>query len=406
MKRTIDALYSIIPQAEGWAVWSDLQRLHIAPTLTEAVALLPAGGRLQFALPCHPLIMERLRLPATERDELAGMVQLQWEKALPFAPEEIAGDFVVVATGEAETVVWSAAAAQNSLQEFGDVWSAANRWPERVEPYICHIAAACPAGETVLVIYVEQGHWVVAIVEDRLPGWVHVMSASDAEGFAAEFPSLMLTVGLDRVPTDFRRVLLSAEVLGCEETLRSALQAPVEPLPLVTPSTQAAINLFPTYWQSSAQQHRQGEVWKKRAILAAAVYLFFVVAGATDLFLLQRQASSVEKELSAQRPTLALQQGRQARFNALSAAIDAHRYTVELLYLLNRCLPEDTVRFTEFDQVPQQWRIVGEAPSAGLAIEYLSRLKRDPDLSGHEISADPPRLLANERAQFQVIGKP
>src|SRR6478672_6591281 len=99
MKRTIDALYSIIPQAEGWAVWSDLQRLHIAPTLTEAVALLPAGGRLQFALPCHPLIMERLRLPATERDELAGMVQLQWEKALPFAPEEIAGDFVVVATG-------------------------------------------------------------------------------------------------------------------------------------------------------------------------------------------------------------------------------------------------------------------------------------------------------------------
>ena len=406
MKRTIDALYSITPQAEGWAVWSDAQRLHIAPTLSEAVALLPAGGRLQFALPCHRLILERLRLPATERDELAGMVQLQWEKALPFAPEEISGDFAVIATAGTETTVWSAAASQLSLREFGDVWSKANRWPERVGPYVCHVAAACPAGEKVLVIYAEQGNWVVAIVEDRCPGWVHVMSALNAEDLAAEFPSLMLTVGLDGVPTDFQRVLLSAEAMGCEEMLRAAVQAPVEPLPLITPAPQVGIDLLPTYWRASAQYQRQGQVWKKRAMLAAAVYLFFVVAGAVDLFVLQRQASGVEKELSAQRPTLALLQSRQTRFNSLGAAIDSKRYTVELLYLLNRCLPGDTVRFTEFDQVPQQWRVVGEAPSASLAIEYLSRLKRDPDLSGNEISADPPRLLANERAQFQVIGKP
>jgi hypothetical protein len=406
MKRSIDALYFITPQAEGWAVWRESQRLHIAPTLPEAVALLPEGGRLEFALPCHPLILERLRLPATEREELAGMVQLQWEKALPFAPEEITGGFAVVGTEGAETVVWSVAASQDALQEFGDAWSKANRWPERVVPQVCHVATACPAGETVLVIYAEQGHWVAAIVEDRRPGWAHVMSASDAQSFAAEFPSLMLTVGMDDVPTNFQRVLLSAEVVGCEETLKSAVQAPVETLSLITPSAQGGIDLLPAYWQASAQQHRQGEVWKKRAMLAAAVYLFFVLAGATDLILLQRQSSSVDKELNAQRPTLALLQSRQARFNSLGAAIDSRHYTVELLYLLNRCLPGDTVRFTEFDQVPQQWRVVGEAPSASLAIEYLSRLKRDPDLGSNEITADPPRLLANERAQFQVIGKP
>jgi len=406
MKPPLDALYYITPQAEGWAVWRDAQRLHIASTLPEAVDLLPAGGRLEFALPSYPLILERLRLPATERDELAGMVQLQWEKALPFAPEEITGGFAVVETVGTETVVWSAAASQDALQEFGDAWSKANRWPQRVAPQVCHVAAVCPAGETVLVIYAEQGHWVVSIVEDRKPGWVHVISATDAPAFAAEFPSLMLTAGLDGVPTNFQRVLLSAEVVGCEETLRAAAQAPVETLPLVTPSTQSGIDLLPAYWQASAQQHRQGKVWKKRALLAAAVYLFFIVAGATDLFVLQHQATGVEKELNAQRPTLALLQSRQARYHSLGAAIDSKRYTVELLYLLNRCLPGDTVRFTEFDQVPEQWRIVGEAPSASLAIEYLSRLKRDPDLSSNDISADPPRLLANERAQFQVIGKP
>ena len=406
MKPPIDALYFITPQADGWAVWRDAQRLHIAPTLSEAVDLAPVSGLLEFALPSYPLILERLRLPATEHEELAGMVQLQWEKALPFAPEEVTGGFAMVETVGAETVVWSVAASRDALQEFGDAWDKANRWPQRAVPQVCHVAAVCPAGETVLVIYAEQGHWVVAVVEDRRPGWVHVISATDAPGFAAEFPSLMLTAGLDGVPTNFQRVLLSAEVVDCEETLQAAVQAPVGALPLVTPSTKVGIDLLPAYWQASAQQHRQGKAWKKRAMLAASIYLFFIVAGATDLVVLQHQTASVERELNAQRPTLALLQSRQTRYNSLGAAIDAKRYTVELLYLLNRCLPDDTVRFTEFDQVPEQWRIVGEAPSASLAIEYLSRLKRDPDLSSNDISADPPRLLANERAQFQVIGKP
>ncbi|MEP6669118.1 MAG: hypothetical protein ABJF10_08200 [Chthoniobacter sp.] len=406
MKPTPDVSYCLTPQAEGWAVWRDAQRLHIASTLAEALGLLPVASRFEFAVPCHPLIMERLRLPATERDELAGMVQLQWEKALPYSPEEITGDFAVLETANGETVVWSAAAAHDAWREFGDTWSGANRWPRRVAPYVCYVAAACPAEETILVVYVEQGHWVVAVVEDRRPGWVHVMSAADAAGFAAEFPSLTLTMGLDGVPNSYARVLLSPEVIGCEAALQSAVQAPVEMLPLVTPVTEVDVNLLPSLWQVSSQQHRDGRAWRKRVLLAAAVYLFFVAAAAVDLFVLQHKASGLEAELNAQRPALGLLQSRRARFNSLGAAIDSHRYAIELLYLLNRCLPGESVRFTEFEQMPQQWRVVGEAPTASLAIEYLSRLKRDPDLSGNDITADPPRLLANERAQFQVIGKP
>jgi len=406
MKQTNDSLYSLTPQAEGWAVWRDAQRLHIASTLAEALGLVPVASRFEFAVPCHPLIMERLRLPATEREELAGMVHLQWEKALPYAPEEITGGFAVLGTAQGETIVWSVAAAQDAWQEFGAAWSSANRWPVRVAPYVCHVAGACPVGETVLVVYVEQGHWVVAVVEDRRPGWVHVMSASDAPGFAAEFPSLMLTMGLDGVPNRYARVLLSPEAIGCEAVLQSAVQAPVETLPLVTPTGNVEVNLLPSLWQDSSRQHRDSRAWRKRAILAAAVYLFFVAAAAIDLFVLQHKSSGLEAEMNAQRPSLALLQSRQARFNSLGAAIDSRRYAIEMLYLLNRCLPGESVRFTEFEQIPQQWRVVGEAPSASLAIEYLSRLKRDPDLSGNDISADPPRLLANERAQFQVIGKP
>jgi hypothetical protein len=141
-------------------------------------------------------------------------------------------------------------------------------------------------------------------------------------------------------------------------------------------------------------------------MVAAAVYLALVVLAGVDLLVRQHRASQVEAELNAQRPALGVLQSRQARFNSLGAAIDTRQYAVERLFLLQRCLPADTVRFTEFEQIPQQWRVVGEAPNAGLAIDYLARLKHDPDLSSNEITADPPRLLANERAQFQVIGKP
>jgi hypothetical protein len=232
------------------------------------------------------------------------------------------------------------------------------------------------------------------------------MSATDAPAFAAEFPSLMLTAAMHGVPNAFARVLLSPELTACESFLQSEGHAPVGALPLVTPGVVCEMNLVSSDWQSAAGLHRRGKVWRKRAMAAAALYLVVVVLAGVDLFIQHRRATSLETEMNAQRPALALLQSRQARFASLAAAIDSRQYTIELLYLLQRCLPADSVRFTEFEQMPQQWRVVGEAPNAGLAIDYLSRLKHDPDLSANEISADPPRLLANERAQFQVVGKP
>jgi hypothetical protein len=215
----------------------------------------------------------------------------------------------------------------------------------------------------------------------------------------------MLTAGLDGVPSDFARVLLAPEVAEARPALGSVIQAPVENLPLVAPGASVEMNLLPADWQVAASQDRQRNSWRQRALAAAAVYAFFAILAGIDLFLLHHRAAKLEAELNAQRPTLVALQTRQARFNSLGAAIDSRRYTIEVLYLLHRCLPADTVHFTEFDQAPDQWRVVGEAPSPGLAIDYLSRLKHDPELSSNDITADPPQMLA-KGAQFQVIGKP
>lgn len=273
-------------------------------------------------------------------------------------------------------------------------------------PYVCHVAAKCPARETVLVVYAEPGHWVVAVVEDRRPSWVHVLPSMDGPRFAAEFPSLQLTANLEGAPTSYSQALLTAETAACEDTLRAALDVPVERLPLITPSPDVEIDLLPTSWQAELTQRHSGRRRRHQLMVAGAVFAAILLGAGIDLALLQHQSTQLEAQLKVLRPSLAVMDARQNLSNDLAPAIDPHHYAIEMLYLLQRCLPSDKVQFTEFEQVPQEWRVVGEAPSAGQAIDYLAKLKRDPDLSNNQISADPPRLLANDRAQFQVIGKP
>ena len=78
---------------------------------------------------------------------------------------------------------------------------------------------------------------------------------------------------------------------------------------------------------------------------------------------------------------------------------------MELLYQASRNLPTDGIRITEFDLQATQWRIIGEAPTANLAIDYVSRLKAEKELKTFLIEAKPPQLLPNEHAQFTIYGK-
>ena len=66
---------TILPQAEGWAIWRGSKREHIAASLAEAAALLPSRLPVHLALPAQGLVIERLQLPATQPDELAGRIE-------------------------------------------------------------------------------------------------------------------------------------------------------------------------------------------------------------------------------------------------------------------------------------------------------------------------------------------
>ena len=98
-------------------------------------------------------------------------------------------------------------------------------------------------------------------------------------------------------------------------------------------------------------------------------------------------------------------QNRQARWRVLAPAIDPSRYAVEVLFQASKNLPTSEIRITEFDLKETQWRIIGEAPSANLAIDYVTKLKEEKELGAFVIDAKPPTLLPNDHAQFSIFGK-
>jgi type II secretory pathway component PulL len=406
MKKAGAPFALLTPDADGWllhgAIGTPAQKFT---TLADAVAALPAGHPVHLALPCQALVIEGLKLPATKREELAGMVRLQLEKNLPYPPDEVSSDFIIVESSAKESSIIAVTAPHASLEALCQPLRAAGRLPEKITPYVLHVAATCPVDETVLAVYSEQGQLVLAICTGGRLRWAHVIAGTDAARLAAELPQVILTATMEGAPTAFARILLAPGCRALAPVFTGTFTQPIEPLPTTAPALDSSLNLLPAAWRSDARRQADTRQLQRRLQTAALLYLLLALGFGGYLFWLRQLAGRLDAQYLAARPKLELIQARQNRSAALAPAIDPSRTTVELLYLLQRALPGEEIRITEFDHQPGQWRITGEAPSAGLAIDYVARLKADPDLSAYQITAAPPQLLPNEHAQFGIFGK-
>ena len=405
MKKTGAAPALLTPDAIAWR----LLRAGVPPqkfaTLAEAAAALPAGTRLHLALPCQAVLLERMTLPATDRAELAGMVQLQLEKSLPFAIEDVAADFLIVETGGTESTLVSAAAQHLQLDALCAPLRARGRSPEKITPFAMHIAAACPADETVLAVYPEQGQLVVAICEKGRLAWTQVVPALDADTLRDALPQLLLSAEMEGVPVLFTRVHLAEECAPLAEPLRDFLQIPIETVSFDGDLPEPAINLVPASWQADVARGERAASWRNRLIGAAVVWLLAIAAAFAYLAWLKAEAGQVAAKVRATQPALQALEARRARWKTFAPAFDPQRSVVEVLFQVSKNLPNSEIRITEFDVSAAQWRVVGEAPTASVAIDYMAKLKAEQGLDAFTIDAKPPQLLPNDHAQFNINGK-
>src|SRR5712675_3548689 len=123
------------PEAHGWRISIAGGEGKSAPTIQEAVAGLPANTRLELALPCESVVLERHKLPSTDRSELTGMLQLQLEKNLPYSLDEVSHGFEVLSHGDNESTVLTVAAPHAQLDLLCAPLRESGRVPGRITLY-------------------------------------------------------------------------------------------------------------------------------------------------------------------------------------------------------------------------------------------------------------------------------
>ena len=122
----------LMPDAHGWRVRIPGGEDKALATLDEAIEAVPSGAHLELALPWNSVLLERHKFPATDRAELADMLQLQLEKTLPFPVEDVSHGFEVLGQDENESTVLSVAAPHAQLDQICAPLRNHGRLPERI----------------------------------------------------------------------------------------------------------------------------------------------------------------------------------------------------------------------------------------------------------------------------------
>ena len=395
------------PDAHGWHISVGNGEGRTVPTLAEAVAGLPADMRLELGLPCQSVVIERHKLPSIDRSELAGMLQLQLEKTLPFPVEDVTHGFEILGQTENESTVLTVAAPYAQLEELCAPLREKGRVPERITLHALRVAAACPAGETILAFWPEQEQTVAAIITDRKLAWAQPIAGLTPGTVLAELPGLLLGAELEGTPTDFASIRIADGCTALADGLAAQLGKSVLPLgPL--PGSTGDLDLIPASWQADAKRGVRRDKLKQNLLLAGVIYLVFVAAAFIYLAVLKRQAHAAQVEYDAMKPRFAGIDKQMARWDALAPAVDPRRSIVEVLHQLTKTrqgIDQEKLQFTTLTFTPREWVLKCEGTTDG-RFDFVQRLKRNKEIEGFDLQFPPEQPLKGDKVSFSISGKP
>jgi hypothetical protein len=405
MKKNGVSTALLTPDANGWRVCLPDGASQTVKTLTEAAAAAPAGASIHLALPAHATLLERLTLPSTNREELAGMVQLQLEKTLPYPIEEVTSDFDVIRQGENESTLISVAAHTPQLDQLCAPLRSTARLPRRVTLFAAHVAASCPPDQTVLCLWQEEQQLVVAICENGKVSTAQTFPGTDADTLLGELPAMLLRAELEGVPVDFDSIRIEH---GCGQ-LRPALAEyfgkPVELVSFNTGLPTPEGNLLPAAWQAEQTRLESSGRLKQQLQVVAFIYLLLVAGAFVYLAWMKTRVRKIDVEIAATTPQVELVRAQQARWSALRPAIDPDRFPIEILRICQEARPSSEVKFNVFDYAPTKFTVVGEAPNAVVAIEYGDKLRAAKELADFTLKTPAPVSLKDDRWKFTFSGE-
>ena len=395
----------LAPEAHGWRISLPDGGTQSAKTLGEAAAAVPVGATIHLALPAHTALLERLTLPSTNREELAGMVQLQLEKTLPYPIEDVTSDFDVIWQGENESTLISVATHTAQLNKLCEPLRTSARLPRRVTLFASHVAASCPADKVVLCVWQEEAQLVVAICECGKVSTAQTIPSADAETLRGELPAMLLRAELEGVPVEFDSIRIEHGCDALRPVVEEYFHKVVETVSFTAGLPDAQGDLLPAAWNLEQQRVENSGRLKQRLQVVAFVYLLLVAGAFVYLAWIKTRVRKLDTELAVLQPQIEFVKAQETRWIALQPAVDPQRYTVHVLRMCWEARPSSELQFTVFDHQPSQFMIEGEAPTANLASEYGEKLQATEGLGDFKIEAPPPQTLKDTRWKFKFFGK-
>ncbi len=402
----------LIPAAKGWNVVSATPgegggwNVRAAATLAETVPLLNGTTNIVLGLPVSAILAQRLRLPTVEASEFSEMVRIQIEKALPYSSEEVTTDFEMIEQTEEGSVVSAVAVHNQKLSELAAPLLSRGIIPSQVTVYAAQRAATHAATGRAFLLYPEDDSLVCAISEDGKLGFTRSLENTDPALLQRDLPQLALSAELQGINTSFPVVLLDESLDELRDAVQGLFVSQADLIGVEVPPAATKLNLLPESWrQQRAELVRQAE-WKKRLLWAGGAYGALVLLFAVYVFILRIQVGALDRRIARDEPGTAFVKKTEAKWKALSPAIDPHYYPIEVIFHLFESLPSADVQITQLSQSARQVSVDGEATTAALAYQFADKVKKNPELKSFHFEMAAPRILPNDHAQFRLEGKP
>ncbi len=342
------------------------------------------AGPVVVGLEPGRMLMRVVQLPTTDPAEIAGMVQLQMDRASPFPEDRMAVSHEVLHLAGAGCRVLIVAVLKDHVEALGDLCKRLGLVLRRIDAdalgwwHLLAAHGAVPAAGRHLLLLLEPAGGVWIAVQDGVPLAFKAAAAAGglppaeyAEELAGDLGSLIVSLDLDYGvqpvtgldlwcrevdPADIRARLQTE--LGHEVRLESLDALPplseglarrmfVPPFSERAPARQAVLDLVPTVWRAAT-----GAARSRRRLLAAATAALGLWAIVLGVFIagfqvnrraLARREAQMERLRQPADNVRALQ--RQVR--AFEAFLDRQRSALECLREASLRLPTD-VNLTTF----------------------------------------------------------
>jgi len=398
-----DSLITLAPAPQGWRA-QRASDVCTGASVSELCPQLPRNLMAALLLPSSSVVTERLTLPLAPREDLIAMAQLQLEKLLPYAAEDFVFDLEELETSPEGVSVLAITVSLAEIRVFGEPLRKAGVGPVAVGVYAVQLARKLTASGVSLGLWLEDGKPFLLLASEGKLLWLEGLSAENAQEQAAEISRVLLGADLAGVlPGAVERVEFCPE--GWSSTLRQI--HPSIPVEVLVPEPLDVIsgNWLPAAWAQEAAALSRGAKVTERLQWAATGYLVLLAAGFCWLAFEKSQLGKLDRQIAELQPVVDLSNARQTRWRTLEPAIEPTRYLVEVLHQAAKSVNGADIRITEFQLNPKEFVFSGEAANVAEAIEYVARLKKEPELSGYKVESPNPNILPNERAQFRVTGK-